>query len=120
VRYRPLPPSIAAGAADAAGKRTFPMKMLHLTAALAGLAMVAGTPVAAQTTHETKVDHDTQVKDGVATTTTKVTEVSKRKTDQPKKVLGVKVGHKTIKHKTVRETSVSSDGDRATKVKTTD
>ena len=64
------------------------------------------------------MDHDTKVHDGVATTTTKVTETTKRKTHRPKKVLGVKVGHKTVKRKVVRETSVSSDGDRSTTVKT--
>lgn len=94
------------------------MQSRHLTSVAAVLVLMCGAPVAAQTTHETKVDHDTSVKDGVATTKTKVTETSKRKTRQPKKVLGVKVGHKTVKHQTVRETSVSSDGDRKTTVKT--
>ena len=85
-----------------------------------GVKMICGTPAAAQTTHETKVDHDTKMHDGVATTTTKVTETSKHKTHHPKKVLGVKVGNKTVTRKTVRETSVSSDGDRKTTVKTSD
>lgn len=94
------------------------MKIGKGAAIAATLTLLCSVPVAAQTTHETKVDHDTSVKDGVATTTTKVTETSKRKTRQPKKVLGMKVGHKTVKHQTVRETKVSSDGDQKTTVKT--
>lgn len=83
----------------------------------AALALLCGSTAIAQTTHETKVDHDTSVKDGVATTKTKVTETTKRKTRRPKKILGVKVGHKTVKHQTVRETAVSSNGDRQVTVK---
>lgn len=94
------------------------MMIGHAAATFAALMMMCGTPAVAQTTHETKVDHDTRVHDGVTTTTTKVTETSKHKTRQPKKVLGVKVGHKTATTKTIRETSVSSDGDRKTTVKT--
>lgn len=94
------------------------MKIRHVAAIAATVTLLCGTPVVAQTSHETKVDHDTSVKDGVATTKTKVTETTKRKTRQPKKVLGVKVGHKTVKHQTVRETAVSSNGDRKTTVKT--
>lgn len=94
------------------------MKIRHAAAIAATVTLLCGAPLAAQTTHETKVDHDTSVKNGVATTKTKVTETSKRKTRQPKKVLGVKVGHKTVKHQTVRETAVSSDGDRKVKVET--
>ncbi|WP_271300392.1 hypothetical protein [Sphingomonas sp. CV7422] len=86
--------------------------------AIAALSLTVGTSAMAQTVRETKVDHDTKVHNGVATTTTKVTESSKRKTHRPKKILGVKVGHKTVKRKIVRETSVSSDGDRKTVVKT--
>ncbi|RYF13802.1 MAG: hypothetical protein EOO77_15030 [Oxalobacteraceae bacterium] len=94
------------------------MNTRHIAAIAAAFTLVCGAPVSAQTTHETKVDHDTSVKNGVATTKTKVTETTKRKTRQPKKVLGVKVGHKTVKHQTVRETAVSSDGDTKTTVKT--
>ena len=94
------------------------MKLHHIAAAAAALALTCGMPAMAQTVRETKVDHDTKVRDGVATTTTKVTETSKRKTNRPKKVLGVKVGHKTVKHQVVRETSVSSNGDRKVAVKT--
>lgn len=94
------------------------MKTPYATAFAAALTMICGTPALAQTTRETKVDRDTRVHDGVATTTTRVTETSKRKTNRPKKVLGVKVGHKTVERKTVRESSVSSDGDRSVKVKT--
>lgn len=94
------------------------MKIRYAAAIATTFALLSGVPLAAQTTHETKVDHDTSMKDGVATTKTKVTETSKRKTRQPKKVLGVKVGHKTVKHQTVRETAVSSDGDSKVKVET--
>lgn len=95
------------------------MTRKHIAVAAAlSLALTCGAPAMAQTVRETKVDHDTKVHDGVATTTTKVTETSKRKTHRPKKVLGVKVGHKTVKHKVVRETSVSSNGDRKVAVKT--
>ncbi len=95
------------------------MKMHPLAASLAAAAALSlGVPALAQTTRETKVDHDTHMKDGVATTTTKATTIDKRKTDQPKKVLGVKVGHKTAETKTVRTTTQSSDGDRSVKVKT--
>lgn len=94
------------------------MTIKHTVALSAAFALTCAAPALAQTTHETKVDHDTKVHDGVATTTTKVTETSKHKTQRPKKVLGVKVGHKTVTRKTVRETAVSSDGGRKTTVKT--
>ncbi len=94
------------------------MKLRHLTAALAAATLAAGTPALAQTTAQTKVTHDTDMKNGVATTTTKVTHTTKRKTRHPKKILGVKVGHKTVTHKTVRETKASSNGDASTTVKT--
>lgn len=94
------------------------MKIHHATAIAVALTMICGAPALAQTTRETKVDHDTKVHDGVATATTKVTQSSKRKTHRPKKVLGLKVGHKTVEHKTVRESSVSSNGDHSVKIKT--
>lgn len=94
------------------------MTSRHAAVIAATFTLLFGAPSTAQTTHETKVDHDTRVKNGVATTTTKITETTKRKTRQPKKVLGVKVGHKTVKRQTIRETEVSSDGDRKTTVKT--
>lgn len=94
------------------------MKPIHLAASFAAFALVAGNSAVAQTTTQTKVDHDTSVKDGVATQKTTVTQTNKRKTRQPKKILGVKVGHKTAVHKTVRETKTSSDGDSSTTVKT--
>ncbi|WP_277979595.1 hypothetical protein [Sphingomonas phyllosphaerae] len=94
------------------------MKIKHVAAALSAATLLVAAPVVAQTTHETKVDHDTRVHDGTATTTTRVTETSKRKTHRPKKILGVKVGHKTETTKVVRETAVSSNGDHKTVVKT--
>lgn len=93
------------------------MKLVLAAPLLAALALTAPS-VQAQTSTETKVSHDTDVKDGVATQKTKVTTVHKRKTHRPKKVLGVKVGHKTAVTKTVRETSVSTNGDTSTSVKT--
>jgi hypothetical protein len=96
-----------------------PMNILRLAApALVAIAAVAGAPVTAQTTAETKVSNDTNVKDGVVTHTRKVEQTSKRKTRQPKKVLGVKVGHKTAKTKVVRETTTDSAGNAKTKVST--
>ena len=85
---------------------------------LAVPALALGLPAAAQTTAKTEVSHDTSMKDGVATSTTKVEHTTKRKTHRPKKILGVKVGHKTVTHKTVRETSTSTNGDMTTTVKT--
>jgi hypothetical protein len=94
------------------------MKNLFTASLAAGVALSLAAPSLAQVERATKVEHDTSHKDGVATTTTKVTSVDKRKTRQPKKVLGVKVGHKTAETKTVRETSRSTNGDVSTKVKT--
>ena len=85
---------------------------------LLALGAVVALPAGAQVTRESKVKTDTDVKDGVATRTTKVEHVTKRKTHRPKKILGVKVGNKTVTHKTVRETSTSSNGDHSTSVKT--
>ena len=89
------------------------MKSIAIAAA-AGL-LLAGAATA-QTSSKTEVKHDTSMNDGVATSTTKVEHVTKRKTHRPKKILGVKVGHKTVTHKTVREHSVSSNGDTSTTV----
>lgn len=94
------------------------MKLLPAPLA-AALAFALAAPVAAQTTVKTEVKNDTDVKDGVVTQSHKVTHVTKRKTHRPKKILGVKVGTKTAKSKTVRETTVSSDGGSSTSVKTT-
>ncbi|QJU59335.1 hypothetical protein HL653_17620 [Sphingomonas sp. AP4-R1] len=85
---------------------------------VAGAALLTAGPALAQTTHQTKVDTDTSVSNGVATTTTTQTHTTKRTTRQPKKVLGVKVGHKTAVHQTVKKTSVSTNGDSSTTVKT--
>ena len=93
------------------------MKLILAAPIAAALALATGLPAQAQTTHETKVSHDTSMKDGVATEKTKVTHVSKRKTHRPKKVLGVKVGHKTVTHKTVHESSASSNGDSSSSIK---
>lgn len=94
------------------------MKLLLAAPLFAALAIPA-LPATAQTSVKTEVKNDTDVKDGVVTRTHKVTHVAKRKTSRPKKILGVKVGHKTATTKTVRETSTSSDGDMTTSVKTT-
>ena len=94
------------------------MKLFPAAPLFAALTL-AGAPAAAQTTTETKVSSGTDVKDGVVTEKRKVVHVTKRKTAAPKKILGVKVGHKTATTKTVRETSASSDGAASTSVKTT-
>lgn len=92
---------------------------LALFAVPAAALIALSLPAAAQTTTQTKVDHDTNVsKSGVTTHKTTVTHTTKRKTRQPKKVLGVKVGHKTATSKVVKTTKVSSDGDASTTVKT--
>lgn len=74
---------------------------------------LAAVPASAQVTHETKVSTDTSMHDGVATRTTKVEHVRKVKTLHPKKILGVKVGHKTVTHKRIETRSVSSNGDHS-------
>lgn len=95
------------------------MKKLLVAASFAcSAALLAAAPSVAQTTRETKVSHDTSTKDGVATAKTTVTHTTKHETNRPKKILGVKVGHKTVVHKTVKKTSVSSNGDTTTTVKT--
>ena len=88
------------------------MKLLYL-APIAALALL---PVAAtaQTTASTKVSTSTS-SDG--TTKTKVVHTRKRKTHRPKKILGVKVGTKTVTHKTVKETTTGPGG-ASTTVKT--
>ena len=92
------------------------MKIIYAAPLIAALTL-AIAPAQAQTTASTKVSHDTSMKDGVATTKTKVTHTTKHTTRRPKKILGVKVGHKTVTHKTERDTSVSSNGDVKTTVK---
>lgn len=47
------------------------MKNRSIAAVAAAVVLLAGAPAVAQTTHETKVDHDTSVKNGVATTKTR-------------------------------------------------
>jgi hypothetical protein len=90
-----------------------------MTASIIAITIVSGAPLLAQTVRQTKVDTDTSMTDGVATTKRTVTHTTKHKTRQPKKILGVQVGHKTAVKKTVRETSVSSNGDSSSTVKTT-
>ncbi|MGI4731729.1 MAG: hypothetical protein ACRYFW_08285 [Janthinobacterium lividum] len=85
---------------------------------IAALALAAGLPAQAQTTVKTTVSHDTSMTDAGPTRTTKVTHVVKRKTHRPKKILGVKVGHKTVTRKIERKTTTSADGGMSTQVKT--
>ena len=82
------------------------------------LAIAGVGPSSAQTMTKTKVSTDRDVKDGVATDKVKVVNVQKRKTHRPKRILGVKVGHKTAKAKTVKVDARSSNGDASTTVKT--
>lgn len=84
---------------------------------LAALAMTAAMPATAQTTHKTTVSHDTGMKDGMPTATTKVVTVRKHKTRRAKRILGVKVGHKTRTTKVVREKTVDANGTVDQKVK---
>ncbi|MDO6414970.1 hypothetical protein Q4F19_11310 [Sphingomonas sp. BIUV-7] len=95
------------------------MKLIRdIPVALAAAALVLSGPALAQTVRQTKVDTNTSMSNGVATTTRTETHTTKRKTRRPKKVLGVKVGHKTAVHQTVEKTKVSSNGDMSTTVKT--
>ena len=80
---------------------------LHYLAPLAALTLVSVAPATAQTTAETKVSTK-MASDG--TKTTKVVHVRKRRTHRPKKILGVKVGRKTITHKVVKETTTGPGG----------
>ena len=91
------------------------VSMLAAMALAAGLAM----PASAQVSRETKVTHDVSTQDGVTTKTTRVKHIKKVKTRHPKRILGVKVGHKTRKVETVKTTSTSSNGDYKQSVKTT-
>ena len=95
------------------------MKPSHILASLAAVSLTAAVPALAQTSVKTKVSTDVDHHDGVATRTTKVVHVRKHKTHRAKRILGVKVGHKTVVRKTVKETSVSSNGEKSTTVKTT-
>ena len=96
------------------------MKLHHLLApAIAALALSAGRPAAAQTTTQTRVTHGTSMRGGVVTHRTRVVHVTKHKTRRAKRILGVKVGHKTVKTTTVRETTTSSNGATRTVVKRT-
>jgi hypothetical protein len=88
------------------------MTLLRKTlASLAAVTLTAALPAAAQVTHETKVSHDVSTHDGVTTRTTRVAHIRKIKTHRPKRILGVKVGHKTRKIETVHTTSSSTNGD---------
>ena len=80
---------------------------------LAAVALTAGiaVPASAQVSHETKVTHDVSTQDGVTTNTTRVAHIKKVKTHRAKRILGVKVGHKTRTTKVVKTTSSSSNGD---------
>jgi len=89
---------------------TFSRKTASILAAMAFTASVA-LPASAQVTHETKVSTDVSSHDGVTTRTTKVKHIKKVKTRHPKRILGVKVGHKTRKTETVRTTTTSTNGD---------
>jgi hypothetical protein len=88
-----------------------------LAASAAALALATGA--LAQSTTSTSVSSDTSVKNGVVTHTHKVVHVHKRKTHHAKRILGVKVGHKTATTKVVKTTSANSNGDVSTTVKTT-
>lgn len=95
------------------------MKLRHAVPLLAAVALAAPVPALAQTTTKTEVKHDTDVNNGVVTHTRTAVHVTKRKTHRPKKILGVKVGHKTKTTKVVHKTSTSSDGSMTNSVKTT-
>ena len=93
------------------------MKLAFATLPFVAIALMTGTGAMAQSTTQTKVTHDTSMHDGVATHTTKVVKIHKRKTHRAKRILGVKIGHKTVTRKTVRETTHSTNGNTTTTVK---
>jgi hypothetical protein len=83
------------------------------------MALATSVPISAQVTHETKViSSNSSMDNGVGTQTTKVVHVEKYKTRHAKRILGVKVGHKTRTIKKVRTTTVGSNGDSRTSVET--
>lgn len=87
------------------------MKFSHAAAAVVAVfAFTTGAAVSAQTTSETKVTTDTSTKDGVPVKKVKVVHVQRHKTHHVKRILGVKVGHKTRVQKTVKETTIGPDG----------
>lgn len=87
------------------------------TLAVAALAIGIGAPAVAQTTTKSSVTTSNSVQAGVPATTVKAKVVQKTKTRRAKRVLGVKVGHKSRVHKTVRNTTVTATGDTSTQVK---
>lgn len=85
-----------------------------MAATIISLALAGGA--VAQTTTSTEVK--TGVENGVPTKTVKTVHVRKHKTHRVKKILGLKVGHKTAVSKTVKEVKTGPDG-TSTKVETT-
>ena len=88
----------------------------NIAALLAVMALGTSIPISAQVSHETRVSTSNGMDDGVATQTTKVVHVNKFKTHHAKRILGVKVGHKTRTIKKVRTTTVDSNGNNNTSV----
>ena len=93
------------------------MKIKHIIVGIVLTAALGGSAIA-QTTTETKVSTEMGTKDGMPTKTTKVEHIRKHKTHRAKKILGVKVGHKTRVSKTVKETTTAADGSKSTTTKT--
>lgn len=92
------------------------MKTKYLAAAaVAAFALATAGVATAQTTSETKTSTDV---DANGAKTTKVEHIRRHKTHHAKRILGVKVGHKTRVSKTVHETKTSPTGDKSTTVKT--
>ena len=83
------------------------------------VALVLASGALAQTSTSTSVSNNTSTNNGVVTQTHKVVVTHKRKTHHAKRVLGVKVGHKTATTKVVKKTTTSSNGDMSTSVQTT-
>lgn len=90
-------------------------KLATLTAAT--FALATGTAAIAQTTTKSSVTTSNTVKAGVPATTVKAITVHKTKTRRAKRVLGVKVGHKSRVHKVVRKTTTTATGETSTQVK---
>jgi len=89
----------------------------NIAALVAVMVLSTSMPISAQVSQNTSVSTSNGMKDGVATQTTRVLHVNKFKTHHAKRILGVKVGHKTRTIKQLRTTTVDSNGNANTSEK---
>ena len=86
----------------------------NIAALVAVMGLGTSMPISAQVSHDTSVSTSSGMDHGVATQTTRVVNVNKFKTHHAKRILGVKVSHKTRTIKQVRTTTVDSNGNANT------